>query len=789
MSKRGNRAKEFLPVLTLLGAGIAVSAIMLTWWRGAGDASLISRRLPIPGEVPTAAVTPANADDVIQIGEWFASFHGVPAEFAGAWPCFRGAHHDNIAPPQEKLATHWPTGGPPVLWAVDLGEGYAGPAILNGRAYLLDYDANENADALRCFSMEDGREIWRRWYKVHIKRNHGISRTVPAVSDEFVVTIGPRCHIMCVDAKNGEFRWGLDLEKDWGTTVPMWYTGQCPLLENNQAIIAVGGKVLLMGVDCATGKILWQTPNPHNWQMSHSSIAPMEWQGKKMYVYAAIGGIVAVSAEKGEEGKVLWETNEWNHQVVAPTPVSLEDGRFLVTAGYGAGSAMFKMTATSGLIAAKLEYRLEKTTFACEQQTPIYYQGFLYSILPADAGSSRKQAVCINPDGKIMWRSGATERFGLGPFMIADGKMLILEDNGLLTMIEATAKEYVKLAQAKVLEGKEAWAPMALAGGRLLVRDYGQMKCLDLSGIHSSLPTRRSLSKGDEEEGLHCNDLTTVKKTDSNLLIRTHAQWIKPSLSNLTALAVDRADRIMVGSMSTIEILSPQGTHLSSIPLNEPVRCLATSAQGDIFAGLNDHVEVFDSAGTRKAVWKSPNPKAMLTSIAVSSSYVFVADCANKIVWRFLLTGEPVGQIGQKDKDQRKAGFVVPSAFFDLAVAADESLWVVNPGLHRLEHFTAAGKFLNAWGEFSMKDPGFCGCCNPSNMALTPDGEFITSEKHIVRVKQYDATGQLKGVISNQQDWPEKAVGLDLAVDSKGRILVLDPSADVIRVYDQSRIR
>ena len=278
-------------------------------------------------------------------------------------------------------------------------------------------------------------------------------------------------------------------------------------------------------------------------------------------------------------------------------------------------------------------------------------------------------------------------------------------------------------------------------------------------------------------------DLAAIKKTDTNLLIRAHVQWIKPSLSNLTALAVDRTDRIIVGSMSAIEILNPQGVHVTRFVVSSPVRCLATSSQGDIFAGLSDHVEVFDQTGTRKAVWKSPDPQTMLTSIGVSSSHVFVADCANRIVWKFTPAGELVGRIGQKDQVHRKSGFVVPSAFFDLAVAVDDSLWVVNPGLHQLEHFTAEGKFLGAWGHFSMEAPGFCGCCNPSNMALTPDGEFITSEKHIVRVKQYDAKGQLKGVISGQEDWPDKAVGLDLAVDSKARILVLDPTADIVRVY------
>ena len=86
----------------------------------------------------------------------------------------------------------------------------------------------------------------------------------------------------------------------------------------------------------------------------------------------------------------------------------------------------------------------------------------------------------MNPDGRIIWTSGPSERFGLGPFMVADNKLLILDDNGTLTMVSASEKKYEKLSQSKVLEGKEAWAPMALVDGFLLVRDYDTMKCLDL---------------------------------------------------------------------------------------------------------------------------------------------------------------------------------------------------------------------------------------------------------------------------------------------------------------------
>jgi hypothetical protein len=278
-------------------------------------------------------------------------------------------------------------------------------------------------------------------------------------------------------------------------------------------------------------------------------------------------------------------------------------------------------------------------------------------------------------------------------------------------------------------------------------------------------------------------EVGSVKKIGTDPQTSARAGWIKPALSNVTALAVGPSDRIIIGSNTGIEVLDVLGQFLLSFAVSGPVRALAVSAHGDIFAGMDTHVEVFGSDGTRTAIWKSPHPKTMITSIAVSSNFVYVADCQNRVVWRFTLAGEVSGSISGKEPSLRPEGFVVPSAFFDVATAPDGSLWVVNPGMHRLEHFTADGRFLSSWGRASVEDDGFCGCCNPSNMALAPDGFFVTSEKHIVRVKRYDATGRFAGIISGQSEWEKDIVGLDLAVDSKGRVLVLDPSADGVRVY------
>jgi len=83
--------------------------------------------------------------------------------------------------------------------------------------------------------------------------------------------------------------------------------------------------------------------------------------------------------------------------------------------------------------------------------------------------------------GKVLWSSGAGAKFGLGPFLIANGLIFVLNDDGLLTLAEADPLGYHALTQAQVLTGHDAWAPLALAGGRLLARDLTRMVCLDIT--------------------------------------------------------------------------------------------------------------------------------------------------------------------------------------------------------------------------------------------------------------------------------------------------------------------
>ncbi|HZE99123.1 MAG TPA: PQQ-binding-like beta-propeller repeat protein [Planctomycetota bacterium] len=463
------------------GKGFAAANPGAAGAAGAGHAS---------AETPATAAAEkpaAEAPEKVDIGLNFKeNLGGKAGGPTGSWPAFRGPKYDNIAT-DVPLANKWPKAGPPVKWTIpELGEGYSGAAALGGRMYLQDYDPKNKEESLRCFSMEDGKEIWRRSYPLKIVNNHGFTRTVPAINEKYAVSMGSKCHVMCVDAQTGALKWGLDLMKDYGSKMPDWYTAQCPIIDGTNAIIAPGGKeVLIMGVDLESGKIVWKTPNPGKLDMSHSSVTPITFKGKKMYAYCAEWGkMVGVSAEPADAGTLLWEVVCLDKQVIAPSPLILDDGYIFMTAGYQGGSSLVQLTEAGGKFEAKVLWKLdEKEGLSCEQQTPVYYNKHIYALLPDSSGGRKQQLVCMNPydKGKIIWESGKEKRFGqYEPILLADGKFFVLGKDCALTLVKASTQKYEELGQCKILQGHDAWAPIALVGDRLLIRDSKVLVCLDV---------------------------------------------------------------------------------------------------------------------------------------------------------------------------------------------------------------------------------------------------------------------------------------------------------------------
>ena len=479
------RTKRNITLIIITAA--SVFAVALIWWVINNNQPYnIVERVPGMDNRPKIAIR----SDTVLIGQYIDTFN-VPFELVpGRWPRFRGNDFDNISKDTTPIAQSWDTSGPPVVWRTTLGEGYAGPAVLNGRVYLMDYNEKKKADMLRCFSLKSGEELWRRWYYVELKPDHGYSRTVPAVNDKYLVTIGPRSHVMCLNPLDGNLLWTIDLEKIYGIPgrengriTPHFYTGQCPLIDNNVAVFAPGVKAIMIGVDCKTGKVLWETPNPDSLRMSHCSIMPAVLFGKKMYIYNAIGGVIGVSAEGEDTGKLLWKTTEWSPATVAASPLNLGNNEFAVFGNYGAGGARIRVKQDGSVYTAEvIEQHKSINGLASDQQTPILTGDYIWTVMPENSGALKKQLVCFNKNDllKPVWSSGKENRYGrgLGPYIASGDKIFLLDDDGKLYYFRRNEKSVTLIASHKILDGIEAWGPMAIAGNYLIMRDSKNLLCL-----------------------------------------------------------------------------------------------------------------------------------------------------------------------------------------------------------------------------------------------------------------------------------------------------------------------
>jgi hypothetical protein len=258
---------------------------------------------------------------------------------------------------------------------------------------------------------------------------------------------------------------------------------------------------------------------------------------------------------------------------------------------------------------------------------------------------------------------------------------------------------------------------------------------------------------------------------------------VKPALAEISGIAADHQGRIYVCGKGGAEIFDSAGKEMQRFTIPGSAGCIALLPDGNLLLGMTDHVEQWSPAGMRMAEWKPADTSSVITSIAANASFVYVADAGKKIVYQYDHKGNLLSRIGEKDPERKIPGFIVPSPFFDVGISPSGDLWVANPGRYELEKYSPEGSLLSHWGESSMALEGFAGCCNPSHFAFLSDGSFVTSEKGIVRVKICYPDGRFRYLVAGPESFEEGTKGLDLAVDCRGRILVLDPYKHLVHIF------
>jgi outer membrane protein assembly factor BamB len=391
---------------------------------------------------------------------------------ASDWPQYLGPNRNAISE-ETGILRSWPTGGPEVLWTVELGEGFGGAAVSRGKVYLLDR-SGVSGDILRVFDLMTGTEDWRFSYDAPGKLDHGGSRSVPAVDGNFVYTCGPFGHFHCFDIETHKPVWAKNVWSDYSREdYPRWGIAQNPLIYGDFVILASQTqKAGVVAYDKRTGEEKWTSEAlPGTPGYVSPTLVTLEDEDHLVMI-SANGGVVGIDPLSGRQ---LWFYSGWKCRIPVPNVTEIGDGRIFITGGYRAGSAMIRVEKKSGSFAVSEEFKTSE--FGTHVHPAILYGIYLYG--HCSTNETRDGMMCLSLDGKVMWKTGRSPLFDKGGFILVDNLFLSVDgDKGWLYLIEPSPEGFKELSRAKLLDTNTCWAPLALTDGKLLIRDQKQMKCV-----------------------------------------------------------------------------------------------------------------------------------------------------------------------------------------------------------------------------------------------------------------------------------------------------------------------
>jgi len=400
------------------------------------------------------------------------------------WPQYLGPDRNGTSPQQNLLRT-WPAGGPEVLWSAEAGIGYGGPVVVDGKVYLLDRD-DQVGDMMRCFDLSNGKELWSFGYDAPGSVNYPGSRSVPTVDGDHVYSCGPYGDLYCIDINTHKPVWNKNIWKDFGGgEIPRWAITQCPLVYGNLLIVASQApQAGVVAYDKLSGEVKWKTP----------SLGPVGYVSPAIVKISGEDHVVMITAGSGGRGtpmtggrvvgmdplsgKILWDYTNWQCSIPVPSATDAGDNKVLIIGGYRAGAAIIQVEkeASGGYKVSELYKTVD---FGAHTKPAIQYKGYFYA--QYSTNETRDGLVCMSMDGKVMWATKRDPSFIRGSMILADGLFLATDGEKTLYLIEPDPAGFKALASAELLGPGQNWAPIALADGKLLIKDQEKMLCLKVA--------------------------------------------------------------------------------------------------------------------------------------------------------------------------------------------------------------------------------------------------------------------------------------------------------------------
>ncbi len=438
------------------------------------------------------------------------AYSATPAkpDTAGDWPQFLGPHANSTSD-ETGLLEKWPVGGPPLVWDKPLGTGYSAPSVRGD--LLVVHHRIENEEIVEAWHAATGRPVWRHAYESNFRDPFGYNngpRCTPLLTENRCYTFGAEGVLICLDLPTGKLIWRRDTAKDWEIPEPFFGVGSTPLLEEGKLIVQVGGQPNsgVVAFDAQTGKTLWESVGEKNWQgqpkIGSRGEAPVDWKrhdkqasysspvaatihGQRHILCLMRQGLVSLDPNTGAVNFSFWFRCENEYTVNAINPVVLDDLVFLSSSYYKLGSVVLRV-APDGKGVKQL---WRDTVLEIHFTTPVLLNGLLYAFSGRNEPDADFRCVDFRT-GELKWirdekwQHGSTktpDKYGRGSAILADGKLIVLGEGGLLGLFKPNPKQDEEVSRFQVPQLQyPSWAAPVLSRGKLYLRSENRLVCLNI---------------------------------------------------------------------------------------------------------------------------------------------------------------------------------------------------------------------------------------------------------------------------------------------------------------------
>ncbi len=390
------------------------------------------------------------------------------------WPGWGGPGGD-FKVKTNGLSTSWPSEGPPQLWSREVGDGYAG-VLADGKRLYTIYRQEED-EVVVALEPASGRTLWQHRYPAPIlreldstHRKYGVGpQATPLLTREGLVTIGWNGTLHCLKKDTGEVLWSYELAGDFRSTPLSRGFSSSPIAYRDLVLCLVGGPGHgLMAFNARDGRVVWTR---HDFKRSHSSPILINVDGQDQFVGMMEEEVVGVDPETGE---LLWShTHGLAGGLTVSTPAWGEDNRLFLSTAYKGGSRALKLSRRNGKTSVEELWFTKR--MRVHHGNVVRLDGLAYGF-SGDFGPAFLTAIRVS-DGEVVWRHRG---FAKGTLLYADGKFVILDEDGTLALAAPGEKGIEVLAQAQPL-GYNCWTVPSLVGNTLYVRSRKKIVAFDLS--------------------------------------------------------------------------------------------------------------------------------------------------------------------------------------------------------------------------------------------------------------------------------------------------------------------